>query len=122
MVSRQTLEFVVGIVTAGVVAGGLSLYVSVPYALAVGLAAGTPSLVRTSLGLDRAAYDAAKTSTAQVVDGAIAAGAALVVGLVGGYLAVSNGYAGSIAAAVAAALAVFGGQVAFYVRNRAYIE
>jgi len=44
------------------------------------------------------------------------------VGLVGGYLAVSNGYAGSIAAAVAAALAVFGGQVAFYVRNRAYIE
>ncbi|WP_232702579.1 hypothetical protein [Halobacterium wangiae] len=122
MVSRQTLEFVVGVVVAGVVAGTLSLSMSAPYALAIGLAAGTPSLVRTSLRIDRAAYDAAKTSTAQVVDGAIAAVAALAVGLAGGYLAVSNGYSGSIAAAVVAALGVFGGQVAFYVRNSDYIE
>lgn len=122
MVSRQTQEFVVGVVAAGVVAGGLSLHLSTPYALAIGLAAGTPSLVRTSLPLDRDAYDEATTSTEQVVDGAIAAVAALAVGLVGGYLAVSNGYDGSIAAALAAALAVFGGQVAFYARNSAYME
>ncbi|MFC3477122.1 hypothetical protein [Halobacterium litoreum] len=122
MVSRPTLEFVAGIVAAGVVAGGLSLHVATPYALAVGLAAGTPALVRTSTRLDRDAYDAAKSETEQVVDGAVAAGATLVLGLAAGYVAVSGGYEGAIAAAAAAAFGVLGGQFAFYARNRDYVD
>jgi hypothetical protein len=122
MVSRRTLEFLVGVVAAATVTGGLSLYVATPYALAVGLAAGTPSLVRTSARLDRDAYDAAKSSTEQVVDGTIAAGSTLVVGLAAAYLALSNGYDGPIAAAAVAALGVLAGQVAFYVRSRDFTE
>lgn len=122
MVSRSTLEFVVGLTTAGIVAGALSLSTDTAYALALGLAAGTPALVRTSSRLDREAYDAATDSTRQVVDGAIAAAATAVVGLAGGYLAVSNGYAGPVAIAVAAGSGVFAGQVVFYRRNAEYIE
>ena len=122
MVSRNTLEFVVGLTTAGVVAGVLSLSMETAYALAIGLAAGTPALVRTSSRLDRAAYDAAKTGGEQVVDGALAAVSTAAVGLVGGYLAVSNGYEGPVAIAVAAGTGVFAGQLAFYARNGEYIE
>jgi len=122
MVSRNTLEFVVGLTTAGVVAGALSLSMETAYALAIGLAAGTPALVRTSSRLDRAAYDAAKTGGEQVVDGAFAAVSTAAVGLVGGYLAVSNGYEGPVAIAVAAGTGVFAGQLAFYARNGEYIE
>ena len=122
MVSRNTLEFVVGLTTAGVVAGALSLSMETAYALAIGLAAGTPALVRTSSRLDRAAYDAAKTGGEQVVDGALAAASTAAVGLVGGYLAVSNGYEGPVAIAVAAGTGVFAGQLAFYARNGEYIE
>ena len=121
MVSRSTLEFVVGLTTAGVVAGVLSVSMETAYALAVGLAAGTPALVRTSSRLDRDAYDAAKSSTEQVVDGALAAASTAGIGLAGGYLAVSNGYAGPVAIAVAAATGVFAGQIVFYVRNSEYI-
>ncbi len=121
MVERRTLEFVVGIVAAATVAGGLSLYVEMPYALAVGLAAGTPALVRTSMRLNRTRYDAAKSSTEQVVDGALAAGATGVVGLGAGYLVLSNGLAGPVASAVAAATGVFAGQAIFYARNSRYI-
>src|SRR6056297_2098648 len=120
MVSRNTLEFVVGLTTAGVVAGALSLSMETAYALAIGLAAGTPALVRTSSRLDRAAYDAAKTGGEQVVDGAFAAVSTAAVGLVGGYLAVSNGYEGPVAIAVAAGTGVFAGQLAFYARNGEY--
>lgn len=122
MVSRRTLEFLVGVVAAATVAGSLSLYVATPYALAVGLAAGTPSLVLTSARLDRDAYDAAKSGTEQIVDGALAAGATLVVGLLAAFLAVSNGYGGPIAAAGVAALGVLAGQVAFYVRSSEFTE
>ncbi|MCG1003976.1 MULTISPECIES: hypothetical protein [Halobacterium] len=120
MVSRRTLEFLVGVVAAATIAGGLSLSVATPYALAVGLAAGTPSLVRTSARLDRDAYDADHTSTEQIVDGAIAAGATLVVGLAAAYFAVTSGYDGPIAAAGVAALGVLAGQFAFYTRTAAY--
>ncbi|MFB6268543.1 MAG: hypothetical protein ABEH83_01270 [Halobacterium sp.] len=122
MVSANTLEFVVGLVAAGVVTGGLALYVPLPYSLAVGLAAGTPSLVRTSMRLDRDRYEAAKSSTEQVVDGALAAAATLAVGVAGGYVALESGYSGSIGAAVAAGVGVFGGQAVFYVRNSEYVE
>jgi hypothetical protein len=122
MFSRSTLEFVVGLVAAGVVTGGLALSAPLPYALAVGLAAGTPSLVRTSMRLDRDRYEAAKSETAQVVDGALAAVATALVGVAAGYLATSNGFDGPIAAAVAAAMGVFAGQSAFYVRNTEYVE
>ncbi|CQH60326.1 uncharacterized protein HHUB_3185 [Halobacterium hubeiense] len=121
MVGRRTLEFAVGIVAAAVVSGGLSLYVAMPYALAVGLAAGTPSLVRTSTRLDRDAYDAAKSSTEQVVDGALAAGATAAVGLGGGYAVLSAGITGPVASAVAAAVGVFAGQATFYARNREHL-
>jgi|GEM_PF-1278730 hypothetical protein len=122
MVSRNTLEFVVGLTTAGVVAGTLSLSMETAYALAVGLAAGTPALVRTSSRLDRDAYDAAKSGTQQVVDGALAAVSTAAVGLAGAYLAVSNGYEGPVAIAVAAGTGVFASQLAFYARNGEYIE
>jgi len=121
MVSRNTLEFVVGLTTAGVVAGVLSVSMETAYALAIGLAAGTPALVRTSSRLDRAAYDAAKSSTEQVVDGALAAASTAAVGLASGYLAVSSGYEGPVAIAVAAATGVFAGQFAFYARNGEYV-
>jgi len=121
MVSRNTLEFVAGLVVAGVVAGALSVSTETAYALAVGLAAASPSLVRTSARLDRAAYDAAKTGTGQVVDGALVAASTAAVGLAGGYVAVSNGYAGPIAVAVAAGTGVFAGQAVFYARNREYV-
>jgi hypothetical protein len=121
MVSRNTLEFVVGLTTAGVVAGILSLSVETAYALAIGLAAGTPALVRTSSRLDRDAYEAARSGSEQVVDGALAAASTAVVGLAGGYLAVSNGFEGPVAIAVAAATGVFAGQLAFYARNDEYI-
>lgn len=122
MVSRNTLEFVVGLVAAGVVTGGLALRVAVPYALAVGLAVGTPSLVRTSMRLNRGRYEAERSSTGQVVDGALAAVATLVVGVTGGYVAISSGYGGPVGAAVAAGVGVFAGQAAFYVRNGEYVE
>jgi len=122
MVSRSTLEFVVGLTTAGVVSGALSLSTETAYALAIGLAAGTPALVRTSSRLDREAYDAARTSTEQVVDGALAAAGTAVVGLAAGYVAVTNGYEGPVAIAVAAAAGVFAGQMAFYARNAEYIQ
>lgn len=122
MVSRSTLEFVVGLTAAGVVAGTLSVSIEPAYALAIGLAAGTPALVRTSTRLDRTAYDAATSSTEQVVDGALAAASTAVVGLAAAYIAVSNGYRGSVAIAVAAATGVFAGQIAFYARNSAYVE
>jgi hypothetical protein len=122
MLSRNTLEFLVGLTTAGVVAGALSLTVGPAYALALGLAAATPAFVRTSSRLDRDAYEAATTSTGQVVDGALAAGGTALVGLAAGYLAVSNGYGGSVAIAVAAGAGVFAGQVAFYARNAEFIE
>ncbi|MGB9965027.1 hypothetical protein [Halobacterium sp. CBA1126] len=122
MVSRRTLEFLVGIVAAATVAGGASTYVATPYALAIGLAAGTPSLVRTSSRLDREAYDAANTSTEQVVDGALATAATLAVGLGAAYVAVSNGYDGPIAAAGVAAFAVLAGQGAFYARTKEFVE
>lgn len=121
MVSRNTLEFVVGLVVAGLVAGGLSVSMETAYALAIGLAAAAPSLVRTSARLDRDAYDAAKTSTEQVVDGALVSVSTAAVGLVGGYVAVTNGYAGPVAVAVAAATGVFAGQTVFYVRNGEYV-
>jgi hypothetical protein len=44
------------------------------------------------------------------------------VGLAAGFLAISNGYEGAIAAALAAASGVFAGQIAFYARNREFIE
>lgn len=122
MVSRNTLEFVVGLVAAGVVTGGLALQVPLPYALPVGLAAGTPALVRTSMRLNRGRYEAERSSSEQVVDGALAAGATLVVGLVGGYVAISTGYGGSVGAAVAAGVGVFAGQSAFYVRSGEFVE
>ncbi|SEW23857.1 hypothetical protein [Halobacterium jilantaiense] len=122
MVSRSTLEFVVGLTTAGVVSGALSLSMETAYALAIGLAAGTPALVRTSSRLDRESYDAAKSSTEQVVDGALAAVSTAVVGVAGGYVAVSNGYEGPVAIAVAAATGVFAGQILFYARNGDYIQ
>lgn len=122
MVSRNTLEFVVGLVAAGVVTGGLALRVPLPYALAVGLAAGTPSLVRTSMRLNRSRYEAERASAEQVVDGALAAGATLAVGLAGGYVAIASGYGGSIGAAVAAGVGVFAGQSAFYLRNGEFVE
>lgn len=119
---RNALEFAVGLVAAGAVTAVLASVVRLPYALSVGLAAGTPSLVRTSIGLDRGKYEAAKSGTDQVVDGALAAAATGGVGLAGGYLAISNGYTGPVAAAVAAAVGVFAGQTAFYLRNSAYVE
>jgi len=119
---RSTQEFLVGVVAAATVAGGLSLSVATPYALAVGLAAGTPSLVRTSARLDRDAYDADHTSTEQVVDGALAAGASLSVGLVAAHFAVTSGYDGPIAAAGVAALGVLAGQSAFYARTSEYTD
>ncbi len=122
MDSRRTLEFVVGIVAAATVAGGLSLYVATPYALAIGLAAGTPALVRTTTRLNRTRYDAAKSSTEQVVDGALAAAATGAVGLAGGYAVLSAGLTGPVASAVAAAVGVFAGQATFYARNSEYIE
>lgn len=121
MVSRSTLEFLVGLTTAGLVAGSLSLSVETAYALAVGLAAGTPALVRTSSRLDREAYETARSSTEQVLDGALAAASTAAVGLAGGYLAVSNGYAGPVAIAVAAGTGMFAGQLSFYARNGEYI-
>jgi len=122
MVARRTLEFAVGIVAAATIAGALSLYVATPYALAVGLAAGTPALVRTSTRLDRSRYDRTNSSTEQVLDGALAAVATGAVGLAGGYLVLSNGFTGPVASAVAAAVGVFAGQAVFYGRNGAYIE
>jgi hypothetical protein len=122
MVSRNTLEFLVGLVVAGGVTSGLSLSVPLAYALAVGLAAGTPSLVRTSMRLNRQRYEDDHSSTEQVVDGALAAAATLVVGLLGGYVAIANGHGGSIGAAVAAGIGVFGGQATFYFRNHEYVE
>lgn len=121
MDSQDALEFSVGLVAAGLVTAGLATTVRLPYALAVGLAAGTPSLVRTSMQLDRSAYAAAKSGVDQVVDGALAAAATGSVGLAAGYLAISAGFTGPVAAAIAAALGVFAGQAAFYVRNREYV-
>jgi hypothetical protein len=122
MVSRNTQEFVVGLVAAGVVTGALALRMPTAYALALGLATGTPSLVRTSARLNRTAYHDAKSTNEQVVDGAISAASTAAVGLAAGFLAISNGYEGAIAAALAAAGGVFAGQIAFYVRNREFIE
>jgi hypothetical protein len=122
MVSRSTLEFAVGLTTAGVVSGALSLSTETAYALAIGLAAGTPALVRTSARLDREAYDAAASGTEQVVDGALAAASTAAVGLAAGYLAVTNGHEGAVAVAVAAAAGVFAGQVAFAARNAEHVE
>jgi len=122
MVSRNTLEFVVGLVVAGVVTGGLAMSVALPYALAVGLAAGTPGLVRTSMRIDREAYVDAKSANEQVLDGALAAGSTAAVGLVGGYLAIANGFTGPVASAVAASVGVFAGQAAFYLRNGEFVE
>ncbi|MFB6073334.1 MAG: hypothetical protein ABEJ88_10270 [Halobacterium sp.] len=119
---RRTLEFVVGLAVAGGVSGLLSLQVATPYALAAGIAASTPAFVRASSGLDRDRYETDRSSDEQVVDGALAAGAALVVALAGGYLAVSNGYTGAVGAAVPAALGVFAGQAVFYSRNADYLE
>jgi Kef-type K+ transport system membrane component KefB len=122
MVSRNTQEFVVGLVAAGVVTGFLAFQLPTAYALAVGLATGTPSLVRTSARLDRERYDREHSTNDQLVDGAIAAVSTAAVGLLAGFLALSNGFAGAIPAALAAAGGVFAGQVAFYARNRDYIE
>lgn len=122
MVSRNTQEFVVGLVAAGVVTGALALRLPTAYALAIGLATGTPSLVRTSMRLNRTRYASAKSTNAQVVDGAVAAASTAAVGLAAGFLAISNGFGGPVAAALAAAAGVFAGQVSFYARNRDYIE
>lgn len=122
MVARRTLEFALGVVVAGVVAGALSLHVATPYALAVAIAASMPSFARTSSGLDRERYEADTSTSEQVVDGALSAGIALLIGLGAGFLAISVGYAGAIGAAVAAALAVFGGQFVFYARNGEYLH
>jgi hypothetical protein len=121
VLSRNTLEFLVGLTAAGLVAGGLSLSTETSYALALGLAAGMPALLRTSSRLDRDAYDAARSASEQVVDGALAAASTAVVGLAAGYLAVSNGYGGPVAIAVAAGAGVFAGQLSFYVRNDEYL-
>lgn len=122
MVDRRTLEFALGVVVAGVVAGALSLHVATPYSLAAAIAASMPSFVRTTSGLDRDRYLADRSTNEQVLDGALSAGVALLVGVGAGYLAISLGYAGAIGAALGAALAVFGGQVAFYWRNGEYLH
>lgn len=122
MRSRRTVEFVAGIVASGGVAGVASLYVQTAYALAIGLAVGTPALVRTGSRLDRAHYQRRKSSSEQAADAVLAGVSTLVVGLAAGYVAIGADYSGAIAAAVAAAFGVLAGQAVFYLRNSAYIE
>jgi hypothetical protein len=122
MVDRRTLEFALGVVVAGVVAGALSLHVATPYSLAAAIAASMPSFVRTSSGLDRNRYLAARSTNAQVLDGALSAGIALLAGVGAGYLAISLGYGGVVGAALAAAFAVLAGQSVFYARNGEFLQ
>lgn len=121
MSSRRTLEFVAGIVASGGVAGVASLHTATAYALAIGLAVGTPALVRTSSRFDRTRYLRRKSGSEQALDSLLAGGSTLAVGLVAGYVAVNAGYSGAVAAAVAAAFGVLAGQAVFYVRNSTYI-
>ncbi|MCF2164850.1 MULTISPECIES: hypothetical protein [Halobacterium] len=121
MSSRNTLEFAVGVVVAGVVAGALSVRLRTASALVLGLAAAMPSLARTSTHLDRAAYEAGASSRRQIIDGALAATSTAIAGVASGYAALAVADSAAVTIAAAATAGVFAGQAVFYARTRQYV-